>query len=203
MKLYYGTGACSLSPHIALRELGLPFELVKVDTRAGKTEAGADYRAVNPKGAVPTLELDDGQRLTEGPAIVQYLADRKPASGLAPPAGTMERYRLQEWLNYVTSELHKRFGSLFSPRLQPGWKAVVREQLAEQLAFVASSLEGKQYLLSGSQPTVADFYLWVVLSWGRFVEVDIGRWPALKEYFKRILARPAVQEALRAEGLSK
>jgi len=202
MKLYYGPGACSLSPHIVLRELEIPFELVRVDTRAGKTEQGADYRTVNPKGAVPTLELDDGERLTEGPAIVQYLADRKPEAGLAPAAGTMERYRLQEWLNYVTSELHKRFGALFNPRMQPDWKAMVREQLSEQLAFVAHSLEGKEYLLGG-RATVADFYLFVVLSWGRFVEVDIGRWPTLKAYWKRIGSRPAVQAALQAEGLAK
>lgn len=203
MKLYYAAGACSLSPHIALRELGLPFALERVDTRAGKTEKGADYRSVNPKGAVPTLELDDGQRLTEGPAIVQYLADRKPEAGLAPPAGTMERYRLQEWLNFVTSELHKRFGALFSPRMQPEWKAAVREQLVPQLDFAAAALEKQEYLLGGSRPTVADFYLWVILSWGKFVEVDIGRWPPLKEFFRRIAARPAVQEALRAEGLVK
>jgi len=200
MKLYYGPGACSLSPHIVLRELSLPFELEKVDTKAGRTEKGTDYRTVNPKGAVPTLELDDGQRLTEGPAIVQYLADRKPEAGLAPAAGTMERYRLQEWLNYITSELHKRFGALFSPKMQPEWKAMVRDQLGGQLDFVARSLEGKQYLL-GSGPTVADFYLFVILSWGRFVEIDIGRWPVLKEYWKRIAARPSVQAALQAEGL--
>jgi len=200
MKLYYGPGACSLSPHIVLRELSLPFELEKVDTRAGKTERGTDYRTVNPKGAVPTLELDDGQRLTEGPAIVQYLADRRPEAGLAPAAGTMERYRLQEWLNYVTSELHKRFGSLFSPTMQPEWKAMVREQLAGQLDFVSRSLEGKEYLM-GAKPNVADFYLFVVLSWGRFVEIDLGRWPVLKAYWKRIAGRPAVREALKAEGL--
>lgn len=199
MKLYYSPGACSLSPHIVLRELSLPFELEKV--KAGVTEKGTDYRTVNPKGAVPTLELDDGQRLTEGPAIVQYLADRKPESGLAPAGGTMERYRLQEWLNFITSELHKRFGTLFSPKAQPEWKAAVREQLGPLLDFTAGSLAGRQYLLGGSQPTVADFYLFVVLSWGRFVEVDLGRWPVLKEYWKRIAARPTVQAALQAEGL--
>ena len=201
MKLYYSQGACSLSPHIVLRELGLPFTLEQV--KGGKTAGGADYRTVNPKGAVPCLELDDGQRLTEGPAVVQYLADRKPEAKLAPTAGTLERYRLQEWLNYVTSELHKRFSTLWSSKAQPEWKAAVREQLGEQLAYVARSLEGQHYLLGGSQPTVADFYLWVVLSWGRYVEVDIGRWPVLTEYFKRIATRPAVQEALKAEGLAK
>jgi len=201
MKLYYAPGACSLSPHIVLRELGLPFELEKVDTKAGKTEKGTDYRIVNPKGAVPTLELDDGQRLTEGPAIVQYLADRKPEAGLIPAAGSMERYRVQEWLNYIATELHKRFSPLYSPKAPVEWKAALREQIGTQLDYVSLALGEKPYLL-GAQPTVADFYLFVILSWGRSVEVDIGRWPALKAYWKRIGARPSVRAALQAEGLA-
>ncbi len=200
MKLYYSPGACSLSPHILLRELGLPFELEKVDGRAGKTEKGTDFRTVNPKGAVPTLELDDGQRLTEGPAIVQYLADRRPEAGLVPPAGTMERYRVQEWLNYVTSELHKRFSPLFNPKTPAEWKASLREQIAAQLDYVAGALGERPYLM-GERPTVADFYLYVILSWGRVVEIDLGRWPSLKAYWKRIAARPSVKAAAQAEGL--
>jgi glutathione S-transferase len=200
MKLYYAPGACSLSPHIVLRELGLPFDLVKVDGKAGKTEQGIDYRTVNPKGAVPTLELDGGQRLTEGPAIVQYLADRKPEAGLIPAAGSMERYRVQEWLNYITSELHQRFSPLFSLKAPAEWKAALREQIGTQLDYVSRTL-GEQPYLMGAQPTVADFYLFVILSWGRFVAIDIGRWPTLKAYWKRIGARPSVRDALQAEGL--
>lgn len=199
MKLYYSPGACSLSPHIALRELGLPFTLVKV--ASGKTEAGIDYRTINPKGAVPCLELDDGQRLTEGPAIVQYLADRKPESGLAPPNGTLERARLQEWLNFTTSELHKRYGTLFNKAAQPEWKAAVRQQLAEQLAHPAAHLASRPYLV-GDRFTVADGYLFVVLSWSRWVEVDLSPFPSLGAYSGRIAARPAVQAALKAEGLA-
>jgi glutathione S-transferase len=197
MKLYYSQGTCSLSPHILLRELGLPFELERVDTRAGRTASGADYRTVNPKGAVPCLELDDGQRLTEGPAIVQYLADLRPEAGFIGAHGTMERYRAQEWLNYVTSELHKRFSPLFNPRTPAEWKAALREQLAAQLAYLAGALGGRPYLL-GDRPCVADLYLFVVLSWGRLVEVEIG--PVLQEYRRRIADRPAVQAARKAEA---
>jgi glutathione S-transferase len=202
MKLYYNPGACSLSPHILLRELGLPFELERVDTKAGKTEKGTDYRTVNPKGAVPTLELDDGQRLTEGPAIVQYLADLKPETGLVPAWGSMARYRVVEWLNYVTSELHKRFSPLYNPRAPEEWKAILREQIAVQFEYVAGALAGHPFL-TGERPTVADFYLFVILSWSRSVQIDLARWPALQEYWKRIAARPSVQEAWRAEGLKK
>jgi glutathione S-transferase len=198
MKLYYSTGACSLSPHIVLREAGLPFTLVKVSK--GTTEGGADYRSVNPKGAVPCLELDDGQRLTEGPAIVQYLADRKPEAELAPRNGTWERTRLQEWLNYLTSELHKRFGTLFGPA-PAEWKGAVRQQIADQFDFVTRSLEGKPFLL-GQRFSVADAYLFVILGWGKHVDIDLSRWPALVEYQRRIAARPAVQAALQAEGLA-
>lgn len=201
MKLYYSPGACSLSPHIVLREAGIAHTLEKVSTKAGKTESGADYRAINPKGAVPCLELDDGQRLTEGPAIVQYLADRKPEAELAPRNGTFERTRLQEWLNYTTSELHKRYGTLFSPAPPAEWKAAVRQQIADQLDYVSRSLDGKHFLL-GSRFTVADAYLFVILGWGKHVDIDISRWPVLADYHHRIAARPAVQAALKAEGLA-
>jgi glutathione S-transferase len=199
VKLFYMPGACSLSPHIALRELGLPFELEKVDTKAGKTEKGADYRAINPKGAVPALQLDDGQVLTEGPAIVQYLADRKPEARLAPPAGTFERYRLQEWLNYLTSEIHKSIGSLFNPKLHPETRQATKDLLAGRFDYLSKQLGSRSYLL-GEQPTVADFYLFVMLGL-RFVEVDLSRWPVLQQYAGRISTRPAVQAALKAEGL--
>jgi len=201
MKLYYVPGACSLSPHIVLRELGLPFELERLDPKTGKTERGTDYRSLNPKGAVPLLELDDGQRLSEGPAIVQYLADRRPEAGLAPRPGTMERYRLQEWLNYVTSELHKRFGPLFGGRAPTEWRAALREQLGQQFDFVAGALRDRDYLL-GPQLSVADIYLFVVSSWAKPMEIDIGRWPALQAHWKRIAARPSVQAAWKAEGLA-
>jgi glutathione S-transferase len=200
VKLYYMPGACSLAPHIVLRELGLPFELEKVDTKAGKTEKGADYRAINPKGAVPALQLDDGQVLTEGPAIDQYLADRKPEARLAPPAGTFDRYRLQEWLNYLTSEIHKSVGSLFNPKLHAETRQATKELIAGRLDYLSKQLGGKSYLL-GEQPTVADFYLFVMLGWLRFVELDLGKWPVLEQYVGRIAPRPAVQAALKAEGL--
>jgi glutathione S-transferase len=200
MKLYYVPGACSLAPHLVLRELGLPFELEKVDGKTGRTEKGTDYRTVNPKGTVPVLELDDGQRLGECAVVVQYLADRKPEAGLMPSAGTWERYRAQEWLNYVATELHKRFGPLFGTKAPPEWKAVLREQLAAQLEYVAAALGDRPYLL-GAQPTAPDLYLFVVLSWGRPVNVDLARWPVLKDYWKRIAARPSVQAAWKAEGL--
>ncbi len=199
MKLFYSPGACSLSPHIVLREARLPFELERVDTKAGRTASGADYRALNPKGYVPLLQLDDGQLLTEGPVIVQYLADRAPEARLAPPAGTFERYRLQEWLNYVTSELHKSLGSLFNPSMPAEWRQATREAVAKKLDYVATQLAGREHLLG--EFTVADAYLYVVLGWTRPLDIDIRRWPALQQYRRRIGSRPAVQAALQAEGL--
>lgn len=198
MKLFYSPGACSLSPHIILRELGLPFELERVDTKKGKTATGADFQQLNPKGYVPVLQLDDGACLTEGPAIVQYLADRKPEAGLAPPAGSMERYRLQEWLNYITSELHKSLGSLFNPAMPPEWKETTRQALARKFDFLSNQLAGRDFLL-GDRFTVADAYLFVVLGWTRFLDIDLDRWPVLRAYQDRILARPAVQAARSAE----
>ena len=202
MKLYYSPGACSLSPHIVAREAGIDVELVKADTKTKKMADGGDYWKVNPKGYVPALELDNGQLLTEGPAIVQYLADQKPASGLVPAAGSFERYRVQEWLNYITSEIHKNFSPLFNPAASAEWKEAAKANLAKRLGFVADHLEGKQYLM-GDNFTVADAYLFTVSNWGQFVGVDIGQWPGLKAHHARVAARPKVQEALKAEDLLK
>ncbi|MCA8347420.1 glutathione transferase GstA [Burkholderia cepacia] len=200
MKLYYSPGACSLSPHIVLREMGLTFELEKVDLQSKKTESGSDFRSVNPNGYVPLLALDDGQVLTEGPAIVQYLADRAPEARLAPEAGTMERYRLVEWLNFISTELHKAFAPLFNPKTPEEWKTIVNDLIAARLAYVEKKLGGQVYLM-GDNFTVADAYLFTVLSWGKWVGVDIGRWPTLQSYTNRISSRPTVQAALKAEGL--
>jgi len=202
MKLYYSPGACSLSPHIVLREAGLSFDLVKKDLHSQTLEDGSDYRTINPKGYVPALVLDDGQVLTEGPAIVQYLADQVPGKKLAPPAGTLERVRLQEWLNYITSELHKTFSPLFNKQASEDWKAAARELLDRRIDFVAKALEGRSYLM-GDTFTVADCYLFTVLNWAGWVKIDLSRWPSVTEYLKRVAARPAVQAALQAEGLLK
>ncbi len=198
MKLFYSPGACSLAPHIVLRELGLAFELERVDTKKGTTATGADFSRINPKGYVPVLQLDDGTYLTEGPVISQYLADRKPQAGLAPPAGTMERYRLQEWLNYTTSELHKSLGSLFNPAMPADWKELTRQALARKFAFIASQLEGRDHLL-GAQFTIADAYLFVVLGWTRWLDISLDAWPVLGAYQERIAARPTVRAARSAE----
>lgn len=202
MKLYYSPGACSLSPHIALREAGLPFELVLASTKTKKLQDGTDFYTINSKGSVPVLELDNGQRLTEGPAIVQYIADLAPAAKLAPANGTWERYRLQEWLNYITSELHKGFSPLFNPATVEETKAQVRAALQARLSWVNQQLEGRQYLL-GEQFSVADAYLFVVSNWGQYVGVEIAELSHLQALRGRVAARPAVQEALKAEGLSK
>ena len=202
MKLFFSPGACSLSPHIVAREAGLNIDLIKADTKTKKMDDGGDYWQVNAKGYVPALLLDDGQLLTEGPVIVQYLADRVPASNLAPAAGTMERYRLQEWLNFITSEIHKSFSPLFNPAATPEWKAGAKANLEKRFAFVAEKLAGRSYLM-GEQFTVADAYLFTVANWGQFVGLDIGQWPALKAHHARVAARPKVQEALKAEGLLK
>ena len=202
MKLYYARGACSLSPHIVLLEAGIPAQLIKVDTKTHKTEDGGDFYAINPKGYVPVLELDDGQRLTEGPAVVQYLADRNPASRLAPANGTMERYRLQEWLNFITAELHKQFGPLFQSTTPAEYQQNLKDKIAKRLDWVAGELEGKDYLM-GSTFTVADAYLFTMLTWTDHVGIDLARWPTLAAYKARVAARPKVREALVAEGLIK
>ena len=202
MQLYYSPGACSLASHITLREAGLPVELKKADTKTKKLEDGSDYFAVNSKGAVPALRLDDGQVLTEGPAILQYLADQKPESKLAPKAGTLERYRLLEWLNFITSEVHKSFSPLFNPAADAAVKQYTTQNLEKKFDWINKQLAGKQYL-TGDQFTIADAYLFVVVNWSNFVGIDLGRWPALKAFQDRVAARPKVQEALAAEGLQK
>ncbi|HXJ10233.1 MAG TPA: glutathione transferase GstA [Burkholderiales bacterium] len=202
MKLYYAPGACSLSPHIVLRELGLPVELKKVNNKDKTIDGGGDYRKVNARGYVPALELDNGQVLTEGPAIVQYLADQKPESGLAPKAGSMERYRLMEWLNFLTSEVHKQFSPLFKPNTPEDYKPVARENIAGRFDWIEQQLAGKDYL-TGKAFSVADAYLFVLLGWTKFTGIDLARWPNLQAFHARVGARPKVQEALRAEGLLK
>jgi glutathione S-transferase len=202
MKLYYSPAACSLSPHIVAREAGVAVELVKVDLKTHTLADGTDYTTINPKGSVPLLELDDGDRLSEGPAIVQYLADRNPASGLAPAAGTMPRYRLQEWLNFVTSELHKQYSPLFGASVPAEYKEAVRVRLAHRFDWLSTKLAAQDYL-TGAQFTVADAYLFTVLSWNKWVGIDTARWPVLEAYVARVAARPKVQEAMQAEGLIK
>jgi glutathione S-transferase len=202
MKLYYFTGACSLSPHIVMRELGLPVTLVKVDSKTKKTEDGGDYLKVNSKGAVPALQLDDGQVLTEGPVIVQYLADQKPESGLAPRAGTFERYRLMEILNYITSEVHKTFSPLFNPAITPEWKEATLANLSKKFDWLSGFMGEKPFVL-GDTFTVADAYLFTVLGWTKPLKIDLSKWPVLAAYHVRIAHRPKVQEAMRAEGLVK
>jgi glutathione S-transferase len=202
MKLYYAPGACSLSPHIVARELGLPIEPLKVDTKTRTIDGGGDYLKINARGYVPALELDDGQVLTEGPAIVQYLADLKPEAGLAPKAGTFERYRLQEWLNFLTSEIHKQFSPLFKANTPEGYKPIAKDILATRFDWLDGQLAGKDYLM-GSRFTVADAYLFVLLGWTRPLQIDLARWPNLAAFHRRVGARPRVQEALQAEGLLK
>jgi len=202
MKLYFSPGACSLSPHIVLREAGLKFDLEQVDLKEKQIKSGGDYRKVNPKGQVPVLQLDNGEVLTEGPAIVQYIADQNPDSGLAPRAGSIERYRLQEWLNFITAELHKNFTPLFKPNTPDDYKKIARDNLAERFAFVDQKLAGKQYLM-GDRFSAADAYLFVISNWAGIQKIDIAQWPNLKAFADRVRARPKVQEALKAEGLLK
>ncbi len=200
MKLYFSPGACSLSPHIALREAGLDFELEQVDLRSKQTKSGADFRKVTAKGMVPVLLLDSGDTLTEGPAIVQYIADQKPASGIAPAPGTIERYHLMEWLNFITSELHKNYTPLFKPTTPDEYKTMVHATLAERYAFLDEKLAGKQYLM-GDRFTVADGYAFTVTNWARIVKVDLTPWPNVAAFMERMRARPKVHEALKVEGL--
>jgi glutathione S-transferase len=202
LKLYYSPGACSLSPHIALREAGLPFELEHVDLKTKKTKTGEDYLKINPKGYVPALKLNDGYLLTEGPAIVQWIADQKPGSHLAPAKGTPERYKLQEWLTFIGTEVHKSYSPLFNAATPDATKETVRTTLTKRYAFVDEKLQGKDYL-TGSQFTVADAYLFTVTNWANFVQFDLRDYPNLKAFQARVAARPKVQEALKAEGLAK
>lgn len=202
MKLYYLRGACSLASNIALREAGLKFELVKVDRHTKKAADGLDFNEVNPKGYVPALTLDGGEVLTENVTVLQYIADRNPAAKLAPPAGTMERYRLMEWLSFINSEVHKGFSPLFREDAPEDTKQYFRKRLSERLDYLERALGSKSFLM-GDQYTVADPYLYTVLSWGSHVNFDIGRWPQLKRLVERVGARPHVIAALKAEGSAK
>lgn len=202
MKLYYSPGACSLSPHIVLNETGLPYTVEKVDLKTKKTEKGADFSAINSKGTVPTLVLDDGHVLTEGAAIVQYIADQKPESGLAPRAGTLERYQLMELLNYIATEVHKNFGPMFNPKASDEWRAAAVANLETKFNWLSGFLGDKKFLM-GDTFGVADAYLFTVLSWTGHVKIDLSKWPKLAAYVARVAARPKVQAAMRAEGLVK
>jgi glutathione S-transferase len=202
MKLYYAPGACSLSPHIVALEAGLPVTLEKTDLKAKKTASGVDYLTINSKGAVPALELNDGSVLTEGSAIVQYLADQKPDSKLAPRAGSFERYQLMEALNYIASEVHKGFGPLFNSAITPEAKSAAIEALGKKFDWLSKELGEKPYLL-GAGFSVADAYLFTVLRWTKVLHVDLGKWPKLGAYLERVQQRPKVHEALLAEGLIK
>ncbi|MCX2862433.1 glutathione transferase GstA [Paucibacter sp. PLA-PC-4] len=202
MKLYYSTGACSLSPHIVLREAGLPFELVLASTKTHKLQDGTDFYTINAKGYVPLLELDNGERLSEGPAIVQYIADQVPHKNLAPANGSWARYRLQELLNFISTELHKGFSPLFNPAMPEEAKVLALAKLAERLGWIDAQLAGKQFLM-GDQFTVADAYLFTVSNWAKMVHVDLGAYTHLLAWREHVASRPAVQEAMKAEGLIK
>jgi glutathione S-transferase len=202
MKLYYSPGACSLSPHIALLEAGLPYDLVKVDLRAKTLENGDDYLKVNPKGQVPALALDSGELVTEGPVIVQMIADKVAAKNLAPARDSAERYKLLEWLNFITSEVHKNFGPLFSPVLADDAKAFFKDRVMAKFKYIDSQLPGRDYLM-GKQFTVADGYLFTMLAWADRMKFDLSSMPNLLAYKDRVGARPKVQEALTKEGLMK
>ncbi|PCJ88303.1 MAG: glutathione transferase GstA [Thiotrichaceae bacterium] len=200
MKLYYSPGTCSLSPHIALCEAELPYELVLVDIQQATIENGGDYHTVNPFGYVPALALDNDEILLEGPAIVQYIADQVPSKQLAPAAGEIDRYRLQQWLNFISTELHKGLGALFNPALPDEARELFKGIVNQRLDIVAPQLENSPFIM-GETFTVADGYLFTVLSWGPHIDFELTRWPALQAYLGRVAARPAVQKALKEEGL--
>lgn len=202
MKLYFSPGACSLSPHIVMREAGLDVELIRVDMATKKTADGEDFTAINPHGFVPALRLDDGHVLTEGPVIIQYLADRVPDHKLAPAAGTFERLRLQETLAFISTELHKGFSPLFNKECPDAWKQVVKATLARRFTGLDATLTDQPFLL-GQQFTVADAYLFTILNWTKFVGIDLAPYTHLVAFQARVAARPAVQAALEAEGLLK
>ena len=202
MRLYFSPGACSLAPHIILRELGGHFDLDLVDLKAKKTAEDQDFYAVNPKGYVPVLQLDDHQILTEGPAIMQYLADRAPEKGLVPPPGTMARYRLVETMNFISAEIHKTFSPLFDDDTPEETRQACLDKLAKRVAIMAAQLENSPYLL-GENFSIVDAYLFTVLSWSRYVKFDLERWPVVVAYLARVAQRPSVHEAMAAEGLIK
>ncbi len=199
MKLYFSPGSCSLCPHIVLREAGADFELEQVNLREKKLMDGTDYWGTNPKGQVPVLVLDNGQALTECAAIVQYIADRNPDKGLAPEAGTMERVRLQEWLSFVGSELHKNIPPLFLPTTPDDYKPIARQKVEQKFGNLDSRLADNDYLM-GEAFTVADAYCFAIVSWHKRSDIDLAPWPNLKAYMDRIAARPAVRDALAAES---
>lgn len=202
MKLYYSPGACSLASHIVLYETGLPFEIDRLIKTTKMTVGGENFMQINPKGYVPTIKLDDGGILTEGAAVLQYIADQQPDSGLAPKAGTMERYRLQEWLTFISSELHKSFSPMFNKDAAEEVKNYARNMLSKRLVYVETQLANKPYLM-GDHFTVADAYFFVVVNWSNIVGFDLSPFPRIKEYLARIAERPAVQAAMKAEGLLK
>ena len=202
MKLYYSPGACSLSPHIVLKEAGLSFNLVKVDVRAKTLDDGSDYLKVNPKGQVPALSFDNGDMLTEGSVIVQMIADKVPEKNLAPANGTIDRYKLQEWLNFIGTELHKSFGPLFQPALSDDTKQFFKDRILGKFKYIDGALAGKDYLM-GKQFTVPDAYLFTMLAWADRMKIDLSGFTNLMAYKTRVAARPKVQEALSAEGLLK
>lgn len=202
MKLFLSPGACSLGPHISLKEAGLAFDIVRVDLGTHKTETGEDFYGINPKGYVPALQLDDGSILTENAAIAQYVADQAPDKKLAPPAGTMERYRLQEWIHFIATEIHKSFSPLFGPACTEETRQAQLAKIAGKLDFVEKSFGATKYLL-GDQFTVADAYFFAVLNWSRMMGPDLKKWPTVEAYYERMLERPAVRAAMEAEGLGK
>jgi len=200
MKLYLKPGACSLSPHIVLEEAGLKYETEVVDLQKKVTASGADYLKINPKGYVPALQLDNGDVITEVPAILQYLADQVPGKKLAPANGTIERYRLQGWLTFIGTEIHKTFSPFFNPATPAEWKAMCRANLERRFGYIAEQLAGQDYLM-GADFSVADAYLFTVMGWAKYIELDLSQWPALAAYHARVAARPAVVAAMKAEGL--
>lgn len=201
MKLFYSPGACSLSPHIVLNELGLPYSVEKVDLKRHTTADGADYYTINPKGYVPALQLDNGEVLTEGPAIVQYLADQKPQANLLPPAGSLERARVQEWLNFIGTEVHKTLAALFNPSITPEARNKTIDTFGKRLGFVEQALQGRDYL-TGQTFSVADAYLFTIVNWAPMLGIDLSPWPTVVQFQKRVANRPAVQKTLQAEGLT-
>jgi len=200
MKLYYTPGTCSLAPRIALAEAGIAADFVKVDLKTHQTEAGVDYYTINPKGSVPLIELDNGERLTEVAAILQYLADQKPGTGLAPAAGTFERNRLQEWLNFISSELHKQYSPFFNPATPGEYKEILKKKLGERFAYLTKHLEHRDYLLGNF--SVADAYLFTILRWSPSVGIQLEPWPAVQQILTRVRARSKVAEVMKAEGLA-
>jgi glutathione S-transferase len=201
MKLYYTPGACSQAPHIVIHELGLPYEAVKVDLVKHTLPDGSDYRAINPKGYVPTLELDDGTRITEANVILQYLADQKPGR-VAATFGSMERWKLMEWLAFIATEVHKGFGPLWNPKTPEDVRERTVQALGNRFGYLAKTLERQPFVM-GNEFSIADAYLFVILNWSGLHKVDLSPWPALQQFQARVAARPAVQAALKAEGLAK